>query len=128
MEGFQVVTAVGEKRVGRIVGADGHYYIVKRSFGRGRHPLPRRQVEVDPERRRVLMRTPRKSCSRLPKSSARASSTRQPTATTAARSEAMGLPIFIVAARRVLTLDRKPKRPPKPAPRKRAEKRTRRAH
>jgi hypothetical protein len=67
MEGFQVVTAVGEKRVGRIVGADGRYYIVKRSFGRGRYPLPRRQVEVDPERRRVLMRTPRKVLFEAPK-------------------------------------------------------------
>lgn len=67
MEGFQVVTAVGEKRVGRIVGADGRYYIVKRSFGRGLYPLPRRQVEVDPERRRVLMRTPRKVLFEAPK-------------------------------------------------------------
>jgi hypothetical protein len=40
----------------------------------------------------------------------------------------MGLSIFIVAARRLLTLDREPKRPPKPAPRKKAEKRTKRAH
>jgi hypothetical protein len=36
VEGFRVVTAVGEKRVGRIVGAEGDYYIIKRSFGRGR--------------------------------------------------------------------------------------------
>jgi len=60
MDGFRVVTAVGEKRVGRIVGAEGSYYIVKRSFGRGRYPLPKRQVLVDRERRCVLMRTPRK--------------------------------------------------------------------
>jgi len=38
VEGFRVVTAVGEKRVGRIVGAEGHYYIVRRSFGRSRYP------------------------------------------------------------------------------------------
>jgi hypothetical protein len=37
------------------------------------------------------------------------------------------LPIFIVAARRLLTLDREPKRPPKPEPRKKAGKRTKRA-
>jgi hypothetical protein len=60
VEGFRVVTAVGEKRVGHIVGAEGDYYIVRRSFGRGRYPLPKRQAEVDPERRRLLMRTPRK--------------------------------------------------------------------
>jgi len=54
------VTAVGEKRVGRIIGAPGDYFIVKRSFGRSRYPVPKRQAEVDPERRRVLMRTPRK--------------------------------------------------------------------
>jgi len=57
VEGFRVVTAVGEKRVGRIVGAEGDYYIVRRSFGRGRYPLPKRQAEIDPEQRRVLMRT-----------------------------------------------------------------------
>jgi hypothetical protein len=39
----------------------------------------------------------------------------------------MGLMIFIVAARRLLTLDREPKPAPKPAPRKKAEKRTKRA-
>jgi len=60
VEGFRVVTAVGEKRVGGIVGAEGDYYIVKRSFGRGRYPLPKREAEVDRERRRVLMRTPRR--------------------------------------------------------------------
>jgi hypothetical protein len=36
------------------------YYIVKRSFRRDHYPLPKRQAEVEPERRRVLMRTPRK--------------------------------------------------------------------
>jgi hypothetical protein len=40
----------------------------------------------------------------------------------------MRLPIFIAAARRLLTLDRERKRPPKPAPRKKAEKRTKRTH
>jgi hypothetical protein len=60
VEGFRVVTAVGERRVGRIAGSQGDYYIVKRSFGRGRYPLPKRQAEVDPKRRRVVMRTPRK--------------------------------------------------------------------
>jgi len=60
VEGLRVVTAVGEKRVGRIVGAEGGYYIVKRSFGLGRYPLPKRQVQVDRDRGRVLMRTPRK--------------------------------------------------------------------
>jgi len=40
----------------------------------------------------------------------------------------MGLPIFIVAVRRLLTLDREPTRPPKRAPRKKAGKRTKRAH
>ncbi len=67
MEGFRVVTAVGEKHVGRIVGAEGEYYIVKRSFGRGRYPLPKHQSEVDSERRRVLMRTPRKVLFEAPK-------------------------------------------------------------
>lgn len=60
MQGFQVVTAVGEKRVGRIVGSQGDYYIVKRSFGRGRYPLPMSEADVDTEGRRVLMRVPRK--------------------------------------------------------------------
>jgi hypothetical protein len=40
----------------------------------------------------------------------------------------MGLPIFIVAARRLLTLHHEPKQPPKPAPGKKAVKRTKRAH
>lgn len=57
--GFRVVTAVGEKRAGRIVGSQGDYYIVKRSFGRGRYPVPKRQTVVDSEKRRVLMRVPR---------------------------------------------------------------------
>jgi hypothetical protein len=67
VEGFRVVTAVGEKRVGRILGAEGEYYVVKRSLGRGRYPLPKRQAEVDPERRRVLMQTPRKVLFDAPK-------------------------------------------------------------
>jgi hypothetical protein len=41
----------------------------------------------------------------------------------------MGLPIFVVAAaRRLLTVDRERKRASKPAPRKKAGKRTKRAH
>jgi hypothetical protein len=67
MEGFRVVTAVGEKRVGRIVLATGDYYIVKLSFGRGRFPLPQHQAEVDTGRRRVLMRTPRRVLYDAPK-------------------------------------------------------------
>jgi hypothetical protein len=39
----------------------------------------------------------------------------------------MGLTIFIVAARRLLTLDREPKRP-KPTPRKKTERKTKRSH
>jgi hypothetical protein len=67
MRGFRVVTAVGEKRVGRIVGSQGDYYIVKRSFGRGRYPLPKRDAAVDPERHRVFMRVPRKILFEAPK-------------------------------------------------------------
>jgi len=67
MEGFRVVTAVGEKRIGRIVGRQGDYYIVKRSFGRGRYPLPRRNASVVPELRRVLMNLPRKQLFEAPK-------------------------------------------------------------
>jgi hypothetical protein len=67
LERFLVVTAAGEKRVGRIVSAHGDYYIVKRSFGRGRSPLPKREAEVDREGRRVLMRTPRKRLFEAPK-------------------------------------------------------------
>lgn len=59
MRGFRVVTAAGEKRVGRIVGTQGDYYIVKRSFRRGRYPLPKRDTTGDSEQRRVLMRLPR---------------------------------------------------------------------
>jgi hypothetical protein len=66
-DGFRVVTAVGGKRVGCIVAAQGDYYIVKRSFGRGRYPLPKGQAEIDPDRRRVLMRTPRKTLFEAPK-------------------------------------------------------------
>jgi hypothetical protein len=65
--GFQVVTAVGEKRVGRIVGSQGDYYIVKRSFGRGRYPLPKLQAVVEPGNRRVLMRVPRKTLFEAPR-------------------------------------------------------------
>ena len=67
MEGFRVVTAVGEKRVGRILGAQGDYYIVKRSFGRGRYPLPKKKAAVVPERRRVLMHMPRRDLYAAPK-------------------------------------------------------------
>src|SRR5712691_10871783 len=67
MEGFRVVTVVGEKRIGRIVGAQGDYYIVKRSFGRGRYPLPKRHTAVDSEQRRVLMHMPRKTLYEAPK-------------------------------------------------------------
>src|SRR5712691_4438574 len=67
MEGFRVVTAVGEKRIGRIVGAQGDYYIVKRSFGRGRYPLPKKNAAVVPEHRRVLMHLPRKQLFEAPK-------------------------------------------------------------
>jgi hypothetical protein len=67
MRGFRVVTAVGEKRVGRIVRSQDDYYIVKRSFGRGRYPLPKRDAVVDSERRRVLMRVPRKTLFEAPK-------------------------------------------------------------
>lgn len=64
MRGYRVMTAVGE-RVGRIVGGEGAYDIVKRSFGRGRYPLPKRDA-VDSERRRVLMRVPRKKLFEAP--------------------------------------------------------------
>jgi hypothetical protein len=67
MRGFRVVTAVGEKRVGRIVGAEGAYYIVKRSFGRGRYPLPKRDTKVDSEQRRVFMHIPRTTLFEAPK-------------------------------------------------------------
>jgi hypothetical protein len=67
MRGFRVVTAVGEKRVGRIVGAEGAYFIVKRSLGRGRYPLPMREAAVDAEQRRVFMRISRKTLFEAPK-------------------------------------------------------------
>jgi hypothetical protein len=65
MRGYRVMTAVGE-RVGRIVGGEGDYDIVKRSFGRGRYPLPRRDAVVDSKRRRALMRVPRKKLFEAP--------------------------------------------------------------
>jgi hypothetical protein len=67
VQDFRVVTAVGEKRVGRIVGAQGDYYIVKRSFGRGRYPLPKKNATVVRDRRRVLMRIPRRDLFAAPK-------------------------------------------------------------
>ncbi len=67
MKGFRVVTAVGEKRVGWIVGAQGGYYVVRRSFGRGRYPLPKRNAAVVSEQRRVLMHLPRKQLFEAPK-------------------------------------------------------------
>jgi hypothetical protein len=67
MDGFRVVTGVGEKRVGRIVDAQGKYYIVKRSFGRGSYPLPKKHAEVVPEQRRVLMHLPRRDLFAAPK-------------------------------------------------------------
>lgn len=67
MEGFRVVTAVGEKRVGHIIGAEGNYYIVKRSFGRGCYPLPKKNAAVVPEQRRVLMHIPRRDLFAAPK-------------------------------------------------------------
>lgn len=60
MRGFRVVTAVGEIRVGRVVGDQGDYYIVRRSFSRKRYPLPKRETVVDSKQRRVLMKVPRK--------------------------------------------------------------------
>jgi len=59
MPGFRVVTAAGEMRVGRIVGEQGGYYVVRRWLSRKRYPLPKRETIVDVERRRVLMRVPR---------------------------------------------------------------------
>lgn len=67
MDGFRVVTAVGEKRVGRIVGAQGDYYFVKRSFGRGCYPLPKKNAAVVPDQRRVLMHLPRRDLFEAPK-------------------------------------------------------------
>jgi hypothetical protein len=44
----------------------GSYYIVKRSFGRGRS-LPKRDTTVDSEQRRVSMRIPRNTLFGAPK-------------------------------------------------------------
>jgi hypothetical protein len=59
MQGFRVVTAVGEFRVGRIVRDRGDYYVVRRRFSRKRYPLPKRETVVDSERHRVLMKVTR---------------------------------------------------------------------
>lgn len=67
MDGYRVVTAAGEKWVGRIDGIEGDYYIVKRSFGRGRYPLPKHAARVDVDRERVVMRIPRKQLFEAPK-------------------------------------------------------------
>jgi hypothetical protein len=66
MLGFRVVTAAGEKRVGRIVGSEGDYFVM-RPFGLGRYPLPKLQAKVDLEEARVLMRLPRKELFAAPK-------------------------------------------------------------
>ena len=60
MNGFRVVTAVGEVRVGRIAGSQGDYYLVRKSFSRKRYPLPKREAVIDSERRLVLMKVPRR--------------------------------------------------------------------
>jgi hypothetical protein len=67
VEGYRVVTAVGGHRVGRIAGAQGAYYIVKRSLGRGSYPLPKKNAEVVPEKRLVLMQIPRRDLFAAPK-------------------------------------------------------------
>jgi hypothetical protein len=67
VDGYRVVTAVGEKRVGRIAGAQGAYYIVKRSFGRGSYPLPKKNAAVVPEKRLVLMHMPRRDLFAAPR-------------------------------------------------------------
>lgn len=67
VNGYRVVTAVGEKRVGRVVDVRGEYYVVKRSLGRGRYPLPRKKADVVPEKRIVLMRIPRRDLFAAPK-------------------------------------------------------------
>lgn len=67
MKGFRVVTSAGDKRVGRIVGAQGNYYIVKRSFGRGRFPLPKGYATVEAEQRLVFMHMPRQKLYEAPK-------------------------------------------------------------
>lgn len=71
VKGYRVVTAAGEKHVGRIDGVEGNYYIVKRSFGRGRYPLPKREAVVDLERERVSMRISRRELFEAPKVSRR---------------------------------------------------------
>jgi hypothetical protein len=65
--GYLVVTAVDEKRVGRIAGDQGDYYIVRRSFGRGSYPLPKKNASVVPEQRLVLMQIPRRDLFAAPK-------------------------------------------------------------
>jgi hypothetical protein len=67
MHGFRVVTAVGELRVGRVVGDRPDYYIVRRRFSRRRYPLPKRETVVDAERRRVHMKVPRRILFDAPK-------------------------------------------------------------
>lgn len=67
MKGFRVVTSAGDQRVGRIVGDRGDYYIVKRSFGRGRYPLPKRRATVEAEHRLVFMHMPRNALYEAPK-------------------------------------------------------------
>ena len=61
------MTAVGEKRVGRIVGEQGDYYFVKRSFGRGCYPLPKKNAAVVSGKRRVLMHIPRRDLFAAPR-------------------------------------------------------------
>ncbi len=51
----------------RIVGSEGDYYIVTRSFGLRRYRLPKRQAKVDLEEVRVLMRLPRRELFAAPK-------------------------------------------------------------
>jgi hypothetical protein len=58
--GYKVVSAVRNVRIGRIVGREGRYYIVRRSFSRRRYPLPIGEAQFDRERGRMLMRLPRR--------------------------------------------------------------------
>jgi hypothetical protein len=67
LDGVPVVSAVDDKRVGRVIRTEGRYYIVRRSFGRGCYPLPMREAKVDSEGPRVLMRLPRKTLFAAPK-------------------------------------------------------------
>jgi hypothetical protein len=67
VDGFRVITAIGEKRVGRIADAQGDYYIVKRPLGRGRYPLPKKNATVVPEKKLVLMHLPRRELFEAPK-------------------------------------------------------------